>query len=65
MLRDTVADHGPGSAYILNGDELTDAADLERHIVELVAMYAPGTRVRRLFIDEITAVADWETAVKR
>ena len=65
MLRDTVVDHGPRSAYILNGDELTDAQDLERHIVELVAMYAPGTRVRRLFIDEITTVADWETAVKR
>ena len=62
---DTVAEHGPGSAYILNGDELTDAADLERHIVDLVAMFSPDARVRRLFIDEITAVPDWETAVKR
>ena len=65
MLRRTVEDHGPGSAYILNGDELSDALDLERHIVDSVAMFAPQTPVRRLFIDEITAVADWETAVKR
>ena len=31
-LRDTIEAYGAGSAYILNGDELTDAADLERHI---------------------------------
>ena len=64
-LRDTVRQYGPGSAYVLNGDELSDATDLERHIVDLVAMFAPEAPVRRLFIDEITAVAEWETAIKR
>ena len=64
-LRETIEDFGPGSAYVLNGDELSDAADLERNIAGLMSMFAPQARVRRLFIDEITAVPEWEKAVKR
>ncbi|MDE0441036.1 MAG: AAA family ATPase [Gammaproteobacteria bacterium] len=64
-LRETVQRFGPGTAYFLNGDELTTADDLERRIAEVVALFRPDARVRRLFIDEITAVADWETAIKR
>ncbi len=64
-LRATVERFGPGSGYFLNGDELSNAADLERQIVSTVALFAPDARIRRLFIDEITAVADCETAIKR
>ena len=31
---------------------------------ELVPLFHSGSRVRRLFIDEITAIGDWETALK-
>ena len=64
-LRETIEAYGPGSAYILNGDELTDADDLEGNIVDLIPMFASGAPVRRLFIDEITALPQWEVAVKR
>ena len=64
-LRETVERFGPGSAYFLNGDELTNATDLEQKVVGIVALFAPNARVRRLFIDEITAVPDWATAIKR
>lgn len=64
-LRDTVERFGPGSAYFLNGDDLTDADDLEQRIAEVVGLFRPDAATRRLFIDEISAVASWETAVKR
>ena len=61
MLRDTVEDHGPGSAYILNCDELTDAQDLERHFVNLsVALaFAPN---RMASIEEFKSLPSPERA---
>ena len=64
-LRLTLERFGPGTAYFLNGDELIDADDLEHRIAEIVGLFAPDAGVRRLFIDEITAVGKWETAMKR
>jgi predicted AAA+ superfamily ATPase len=64
-LRETVATHGPGSALYLNGDELRDADALANALAEVVAAFPRRVRVRRLFVDEITAVRDWQRALKR
>jgi predicted AAA+ superfamily ATPase len=64
-LQETIASHGPGSALYLNGDELADADTLGRALAEAAAGFPRGDRVRRLFVDEITAVRDWQRALKR
>lgn len=60
----TVTDFGPGSAYLLNGDEIPNANALRQAIRELVPLFSTAAPARRLFIDEITAVKDWQTALK-
>ena len=65
QLKATVEDHGPGSAFYLNGDELPDAEALVRAIRDLLPLYRTEVRIRRLFIDELTAVRDWERGLKR
>ena len=65
QLKATVEDHGPGSAFYLNGDELPDAEALVRAIRDLLPLYRTEVRIRRLFIDEFTAVRDWERGLKR
>lgn len=64
-LRWSVEAFGGGSAYYLNGDEIASADALADEMTKLSAAYAQGAQVKRLFIDEITAVKDWEKAVKR
>jgi predicted AAA+ superfamily ATPase len=64
-IRSTVEAFGPGTALYLNGDEIPDADALAGAIRELLPLYPGGAAVRRLFIDEITAVAGWERALKR
>jgi predicted AAA+ superfamily ATPase len=64
-MRDTVRAHGPGSAFFLDGDYLRDADHLSAEVSRLAAAYRTDAPVRRLFVDEITAVADWERGLKR
>ncbi len=64
-LRRTLREWGPGSAYYLNGDEIADVGGLVSSIRELAPAFAQRTGVRRLFIDEVTAVAKWEEGLKR
>lgn len=64
-LRHTLEEHGAGSAYFLNGDDITDADELEMRVLEVVSLFRPEASVRRLFIDEISAVPSWERALKR
>jgi predicted AAA+ superfamily ATPase len=64
-LRDTIAEHGAGTAYYLNGDEIFSQAELYQRLIELDAAFSASSPLRRIFIDEITAVVDWERAVKR
>jgi len=61
----TVKTFAPGSAYYLNGDELGDESDLIVSIRELLPLFSPEAEVRRLFIDEITAVENWQKGMKR
>lgn len=64
-LRDTLRDHGPGTALFLDGDYLRDAEHLASEVSRLATAFRPDAPVRRLFVDEITAVADWERGLKR
>jgi len=65
QVRGTVERHGPGSALFLDGDHCRDADDLSRQISDTARLFRRDAPVRRLFIDEITAVGDWEKALKR
>jgi predicted AAA+ superfamily ATPase len=65
VMRDTVRQHGPGTAFFLDGDYLRDADHLSAEVSRLVVAYRADAPVRRLFVDEITAVADWERGLKR
>jgi predicted AAA+ superfamily ATPase len=60
----TVEEFGPGTALYLNGDELADFRALRGAIEGLVPAFGRDAPVRRLFIDEVTAVASWERALK-
>lgn len=64
-VRDTVRTHGPGTAFFLDGDYVRDADHLSAEVSRLAAAYRAEAPVRRLFIDEITAVAEWERGLKR
>ena len=60
QLRETIEQHGPGSALYLNGDELRDADALLGSLAELAAAFPRRAPIRRLFIDEITAFPEIE-----
>jgi predicted AAA+ superfamily ATPase len=64
-MRGTITSFGPATALYLNGDHLRDADHLNESLMELAAMFPPNGRVRRIFIDEITAVKDWPRGMKR
>ena len=61
----TIRTFGAGTAFYLNGDDVVDSASLGRAIEELLPLYSTSAPVRRLFIDEITAVRDWQKTLKR
>lgn len=65
QLRETLRQFGPGTALFLNGDYIAGPDELEREIESLSSHFPTGAVVRRLFIDEITAVAGWQKAIKR
>ena len=60
----TVERFGPGTALYLNGDELADFRALKDAIDALLPAFRADAPVRRLFVDEITAVEEWERAIK-
>ncbi len=64
QIQKTIQSFGSGSAFILNGDELRNGQALVEQIRTLLPMYSASAPVRRLFIDEITAIKDWIPALK-
>lgn len=64
-LRWSIQNFGKGSAFYLNGDELVSTENLVAEMKNLHSAYHPDAKVKRLFIDEITAVPDWERGIKR
>lgn len=65
QLCETVRTFGPGAALYANGDETPDAEALVTRIRDLLGLFDPRSKVRRLFVDEITAVPQWQRALKR
>ena len=61
----TVEQFGPGSAFYLNGDEIRNEKSLEDNLLTLSRLFSPKSKIRRIFVDEITAVKSWEKALKR
>jgi uncharacterized protein len=64
-IKDTVEEFGNGSALYLNGDEIDDHKELSEKLVELEKLFKPKAKVKRIFIDEISAIKDWEKGFKR
>jgi predicted AAA+ superfamily ATPase len=61
----TLKTFGGGSAFYLNGDYITDQFLLEQELETLVLAFPDNVAIRRIFIDEVTAVPHWEFALKR
>lgn len=64
QLLATIERFGADSALYLNGDEITGAHDLAERLRSLARSFAARASVRRLFVDEITAVPGWQHALK-
>ncbi|CAN5210307.1 AAA family ATPase [soil metagenome] len=64
-LYQTIKQFGPGSGYYLNGENIADHRSLETEIASLVDVFNSTSLVKRIFIDEITAIPHWEMALKR
>ncbi len=65
QIQKTIQEFGPGSGFYLNGDDIPRAADLAERIRALLPAYSPRATVKRLFIDEITAIEGWTGALKK
>jgi predicted AAA+ superfamily ATPase len=64
-IRDTLEEYKPGSVFYLNGDELNSHEQLADELVLLESLFAKKAKIKRIFIDEITSVDNWERAFKR
>jgi len=60
----TIKEFGKGTALYLNGDEIRDTIQLMEEIRVLIGLFSKSN-IKRLFIDEITAIQDWQKAIKR
>ena len=65
QIKATIQTFGPGSAFYLNGDDVKNQDELLHQMENLIPLYRAESAVKRLFIDEITAVPHWEQAIKR
>lgn len=61
----TIKEFGPGTAFYLNGEDIADRNGLEKEIDDLLALFPKNAAIRRIFIDEITAIKKWELALKK
>lgn len=64
-IHKTISHFGAGSAYYLNGDNILNQEDLEKKISELLPIFSTNAKVKRIFIDEITSIPQWELVLKR
>ncbi len=64
-LYKTLSDFGKASAFYLNGDFLSSVDHLANEVSDLVRLFPKNNPIKRIFIDEITAISDWENAIKR
>ena len=62
---ETIRAFGPGSAFYLNGDFVQNAEALSNELLTLAVSFPVKAKVKRIFVDEITAIRNWETVLKR
>jgi predicted AAA+ superfamily ATPase len=62
---ETIKTFGPATAFYLNGDFLSDDQSLSKELEALAVSFPLKAKVKRIFIDEITAIRNWETVLKR
>ena len=43
----------------------SDTDQLEAELIKLLSSFTASTKIKRIFIDEITAIAHWERTLKR
>lgn len=65
QLKQTIKVFGAGSAFYLNGEHILVTDTLEQELDVLIPMFSKEAGVRRIFIDEITAIKNWEIVLKR
>ena len=65
QIAKSVQEYGPGSTFYLNGEYIPNENDLEKNIKQLLTAFSSKTKVKRIFIDEITALDNWEIVLKR
>ncbi len=61
----TVKTFGAGSAFYLNGDFIMDPEGLGHKLSALSVSFNKYAKVKRIFIDEITNIINWEIVIKR
>lgn len=64
-IKNTVQQFGPGTAFYINGEYVADLNQLEQEIINILNAFTKEAHVRRIFIDEITAIDRWELVLKR
>jgi predicted AAA+ superfamily ATPase len=65
QLKQSIETFGAGSAFYLNGEHIMEANALEGKLIDLIAAFSKNSSMRRIFIDEITAIGNWELVLKR
>lgn len=64
-LKKSVETFGPGSTFYLNGEHILEATVLEEKIDTLIQVFNSKAKAHRIFIDEITAIYNWELILKK
>lgn len=64
-LLSTLEEFGKGSAFFLNGDYIYSHDEFSEKLLDLEAAFNPRAKVKRIFIDEITQIKDWQRVLKR
>ena len=65
QVLETIKKYGPGNAFYLNGDFIPSAEDLADQLETLALSFPSNAKVKRIFVDEITSIRNWETILKR
>ena len=64
-LLQTIEDFGKGTAFLLNGDEIYSHSEFQEKLLGFEASFRKSAKIKRVFIDEITAIPDWQRVFKR
>jgi uncharacterized protein len=65
QIKITIEKFGAGSALYLNGDEILDHVALLDALITLIHLFPSHVKIKRIFIDEMTAISDWQRVIKR